>query len=146
MSTGPSPGPWTTVQFPVQFGEAGAGLLLSSAFEPQPSSQTGANEASIFLPDSAAWSPAPSAPASTATDPVAEVSSEEPVAEVSSEEQTVPEAEWRVSVELRLKCRRQFLELQPTHGRLQGRKARTFFLQSRLPNSDLSAIWWVTLV
>ena len=53
----------------------------------------------------------------------------------------MPDAEWRVSEELRLKCRKQFVELQPTHGKLQGDQARSFFIQSRLPNTDLSAIW-----
>ena len=81
-------------------------------------------------PDLAAWSPAPSAPPSS-----------EPATVEEEKEQKVPEAEWRVSVELRHKCHKQFLDLHPTHGKLQGPQARSFFIQSRLPNSDLSAIW-----
>ena len=123
-------GPRSTVQFPVQFEESGTGLSLSSAFEPQPP-----RSGEVLTPthpappsDLAAWSPAPPA-------------SSEPSTEASTEEKKVPEAEWRVSVELRLKCRKQFLDLQPTHGRLQGDQARSFFIKSRLPNSDLSTIW-----
>jgi hypothetical protein len=137
-----SSGPRSTIQFPVQFEESGSGLSLVSAFEPKPP-QSG--DPAVLAPthpllptpgppDLGAWSPAPSDP------PTSEPATNDAGTE-KAKEQKVPEAEWRVSVELRLKCRKQFMDLQPTHGRLQGDQARSFFIQSRLPNSDLSAIW-----
>ncbi len=53
------------------------------------------------------------------------------------------EGDWTISEELRLKCTRQFAELCPEDGRLLGDKARAFFIQSRLPNLELSQIWFV---
>ena len=52
------------------------------------------------------------------------------------------EAEWAVSEELHQKCVRQFSDLQPVNGFLHGDKARDFFVQSRLPNHELSQIWY----
>ncbi|CAI8011383.1 Intersectin-1 [Geodia barretti] len=135
-----SPGPRSTIQFPVQFEElGGGGLSLVSTFEPQlPQSGDPAvlppTHPLLPTPDVGAWSPAFSAP------PTSEPATNEAGIE-KAKEQKVPEAEWRVSVELRLKCRKQFMDLHPIHGRLQGDQARSFFIQSRLPNSDLSAIW-----
>ena len=64
---------------------------------------------------------------------------------VPSQSTTLPPAtiedEWAISEELQQKCRRQFLDLQPESGLLHGDKARNFFLQSRLPNQELSQIW-----
>jgi hypothetical protein len=124
-----SPGPQTTVQFPVQFEEAS--LFPLAALEPQHPLQSAADGAD-------AWSPTPPAPLSALEPPTQPPAKEK--------ERSVPEAEWRVSVELRLKCCKQFHDLQPTQGHLQGDQARAFFIQSRLPNADLSAIWLVYLV
>lgn len=49
--------------------------------------------------------------------------------------------DWSVSDELRQKCRKQFLELKPIVGLLSGEHARQFFVQSKLPNQQLSLIW-----
>ena len=51
------------------------------------------------------------------------------------------EPNWTISNDLRQKCIQQFNDLKPTEGRLQGDKARQFFVQSKLPNQELSAIW-----
>ena len=51
------------------------------------------------------------------------------------------EADWTISPDLRQKCVEQFNDLKPTEGLLQGDKAREFFVQSKLPNQELSAIW-----
>ncbi len=53
------------------------------------------------------------------------------------------DADWTISEELKTKCSHQFAELRPEDGRLSGDKARTFFVQSRLPNQELSQIWFV---
>ena len=53
------------------------------------------------------------------------------------------EDDWAISDELRQKCKCQFAELQPENGLLLGDKAREFFIQSKLPNSELSQIWFV---
>lgn len=69
-----------------------------------------------------------------------------PSAGEGNEEATppIPEEEWKVSGELRMKCHKQFTDLKPMSGKLQGDQARSFFIQSRLPNTDLSAIWYAT--
>lgn len=156
----------TTVHFPVQFGEAGSAVFPSAAFEPQPplpslpqSTVDGAPQSPTnpLLPCSlphpslpphhpGPWNPPSSPPSDPATSlPEVAAADLSPAADPGDGrtelDQKVPESEWRVSKELRLKCHRQFVELQPTHGRLQGDLARTFFVQSRLPNADLSAIW-----
>ncbi len=51
------------------------------------------------------------------------------------------EPDWSISNELREKCVSQFRELSATHGLLSGDKARQFFVKSKLPNQELSAIW-----
>ena len=51
------------------------------------------------------------------------------------------EPDWSISEELREKCLSQFTDLKPTRGLLQGDKAREFFVLSKLPNQELSAIW-----
>lgn len=53
----------------------------------------------------------------------------------------LPEEDWSISEDLRSKCIQQFLELEPVQGLLQGDKARKFFIQSKLPSPELSAIW-----
>lgn len=155
----------STVHFPVQFGEGGTTGFPVSAFEPKPphprlpqplSEPTPPSPTSPppFFPhpthNPGPWiTPLPSAPLSDLPVCTLEVEGSQEVADVTPQEggqeggqdQGVPETEWRISNELRLKCKRQFVELQPTHGRLQGDQARTFFIQSRLPNADLSAIW-----
>lgn len=64
---------------------------------------------------------------------------------VPSQSTTLPPAtvedEWAISEELQQKCKRQFLDLHPESGLLHGDKARNFFLQSKLPNQELSQIW-----
>lgn len=49
--------------------------------------------------------------------------------------------DWSISEDLRCKCVQQFRDLEPVKGLLQGDKAREFFVQSKLPNQELSAIW-----
>lgn len=49
--------------------------------------------------------------------------------------------EWNISADLHSKCVHQFDSLNPVNGVLQGDKAREFFVQSKLPNQELSAIW-----
>ena len=49
--------------------------------------------------------------------------------------------DWDISDDLNCKCVQQFNALQPVQGKLQGDKARQFFIQSNLPNHELSAIW-----
>lgn len=52
------------------------------------------------------------------------------------------EEEWSISGDLQTKCMQQFKELEPVNGLLQGDKAREFFVQSKLPFQELSAIWY----
>ena len=52
-----------------------------------------------------------------------------------------PPDDWSISEELRSKCLQQFNELRPVNGLLNGDKARDFFVKSKLPNQELSAIW-----
>ena len=59
----------------------------------------------------------------------------------SAQEQLSKEPDWTISNDLRQKCMQQFNDLNPMEGRLQGDKAREFFVQSKLPNQELSAIW-----
>ena len=61
----------------------------------------------------------------------------------STQEQPSKEPDWTISNDLRQKCIQQFNDLNPMEGRLQGDKAREFFVQSKLRNQELSAIWWV---
>ena len=127
-------GPKTTVQFPVQFEELGSSL--AAAFEPPPQ-PTAADQSPTLLPshplpDLSPWGPSSVLPPSSSS-----FFTEQP----AHNEKAVPLNEWPISTELRTKCCHQFQELQPSHGRLLGDKARTFFIQSRLPNADLSAIW-----
>ena len=63
----------------------------------------------------------------------------------SAQEKPAKEPDWTISDDLRQKCIQQFNDLKPMEGRLQGDKAREFFVQSKLPNQQLSAIWWVLL-
>ena len=51
------------------------------------------------------------------------------------------EPDWTISDDLKQKCVQQFNDLCPTEGLLQGGEARQFFVQSKLPNQELSAIW-----
>ena len=51
--------------------------------------------------------------------------------------------DWGISEELSCKCVQQFRDLEPVNGVLAGDKAREFFVQSKLPNQELSAIWYV---
>lgn len=51
------------------------------------------------------------------------------------------DAELAISEELHGKCVKQFTELTGGAGLLQGGPARNFFIQSHLPNHELSAIW-----
>lgn len=140
----------STVYFPVQFKEGGFPV---KAFEPQPPHPQQPTPPSPTSPlpffphptqpfqNPGPWiTLLPSAPLSDLPICTLEVADLTPDL-VVERDQRVPETEWRISNELRLKCKRQFVELQPTHGRLQGDQARTFFIQSRLPNADLSAIW-----
>lgn len=55
----------------------------------------------------------------------------------------VPADSWSISEDLHSKCVHQFNSLQPVKGLLLGDKAREFFVQSKLPNQELSAIWCV---
>lgn len=50
-------------------------------------------------------------------------------------------ADWSISQELCQKCTQQFQELEPVNGRLPGDKAKEFFIRSKLPSQELSAIW-----
>ena len=59
----------------------------------------------------------------------------------STQEQPTKESDWTISNDLRQKCIQQFNDLNPMEGRLQGDKAREFFVQSKLRNQELSAIW-----
>ncbi len=52
-----------------------------------------------------------------------------------------PPDDWSLSDDLRSKCIQRFNELQPIQGLLHGDQARTFFIQSKLPNHELSTIW-----
>ena len=61
----------------------------------------------------------------------------------SAQEKASKDPDWTISNDLRQKCIQQFNDLNPMEGRLQGDKAREFFVQSKLPNQELSAIWWV---
>ena len=54
---------------------------------------------------------------------------------------SIGEPDWTISSDLRQKCVQQFNDLRPTEGLLQGGEARQFFVQSKLPNQELSAIW-----
>jgi hypothetical protein len=49
--------------------------------------------------------------------------------------------DWTISEDLHSKCVQQFNSLEPVKGLLLGGKAREFFVQSKLPNQELSAIW-----
>ena len=51
--------------------------------------------------------------------------------------------DWSISDELQQKCSKRFVSLKPTNGLLHGDKAREFFVQSKLPNQELSLIWSV---
>ena len=73
-----------------------------------------------------------------------------PVCNVATPSQSLPvpppqeyvkDPDWNISEDLRRKCVQQFNNLKPTEGLLQGDKAREFFVQSKLPNQELSAIW-----
>lgn len=80
----------------------------------------------IFTPPSTtalptSYSPEPSSPKSPSPPVVAE--------------------DWTISEDLHSKCVQQFSSLEPVRGLLQGDKAREFFVQSKLPNQELSAIW-----
>ena len=55
--------------------------------------------------------------------------------------QSLPDPDWSISDELQDKCVSQFKELSSSSGFLQGDKAREFFVQSKLPNQELSTIW-----
>ena len=55
--------------------------------------------------------------------------------------QSLPDPDWSISDELLDKCVSQFKELSSSSGFLQGDKAREFFVQSKLPNQELSTIW-----
>ncbi len=50
-------------------------------------------------------------------------------------------ADWSISEDLRQKCLQQFQELEPVSGRMKGDKAKEFFIRSKLPSQELSAIW-----
>lgn len=54
---------------------------------------------------------------------------------------TVAAEDWNISDDLHSKCVQQFNSLEPVKGLLLGDKAREFFVQSKLPNQELSAIW-----
>lgn len=60
---------------------------------------------------------------------------------VPPSQEYVREPDWNISEDLRRKCVQQFNNLKPTEGLLQGDKAREFFVQSKLPNQELSTIW-----
>ena len=66
-----------------------------------------------------------------------------PPATVSSTVATPPGgvADWSISQDLCQKCVQQFQELDPVDGRLNGDKAKEFFIRSKLPSQELSAIW-----
>lgn len=53
----------------------------------------------------------------------------------------VASEDWGISDDLHCKCVQQFKELEPVQGVLAGDKAREFFVQSKLPNQELSSIW-----
>ena len=150
-----SSGVKATVQFPVQFEEASIGFPLEPQAPPPclpHSTADGAPQSPtepLFplplappLSHPGPWHTTPAAPSDPPTLELSSTAEKGSVAEPREGEQLrVPEAEWRVSDELRLKCHKQFEELQPSHGRLQGDEARAFFIKSRLPNADLSSIW-----
>ena len=50
-------------------------------------------------------------------------------------------ADWSISEDLCQKCVQQFEELEAVNGRLKGDKAKEFFIRSKLPSQELSAIW-----
>lgn len=74
------------------------------------------------------YTPEPSSPKSTS--PPSGTPTATPLAE-----------DWSISEDLHGKCVLQFNSLEPVKGILQGDKAREFFIQSKLPNQELSAIW-----
>jgi hypothetical protein len=51
------------------------------------------------------------------------------------------DSRWRISVEDRQRYEQQFRSLKTSTGFLSGATAREFFLKSKLPNKELSAIW-----
>ena len=84
-------------------------------------------------------SPTPSSPTSTSPVPADD---KPPSAAASVAAPTRPVAEdWSISDDLHSKCVQQFNSLEPVQGVLLGDKAREFFIQSKLPNQELSAIW-----
>ncbi len=107
-----SPGRRTTIQFPVLFGG-------ETTF--QPHTRTSVPLLPMFPIQSPTQSLGPLQARVPASPPL--------------------EADWRVSDELRDKCTGQFQELSTSDGLLQGDKAREFFVLSKLPNQELSAIW-----
>ena len=56
---------------------------------------------------------------------------------------SVSDSKWKISSDERKRYEQQFHTLKTSSGYLSGRDAREFFLKSKLPNSELSAIWWV---
>lgn len=95
------------------------------AFSPQQSSAAGSSGTSTM--------PAPSV--GRVASPVHSAWPPQPTKDIPRE------PNWTISNDLRRKCIKQFNELKPTEGLLQGDKAREFFVQSKLPNQELSAIW-----
>lgn len=84
------------------------------------------------------YGPAPSPPTVAADDwagptPSSPMSTSPPL--------TVVAEDWDISQDLHGKCVQQFNSLEPVKGLLLGDKAREFFVQSKLPNQELSAIW-----
>lgn len=87
--------------------------------------------------------PQPLAPPPTQTSPIQPtMQMQEPVKDPTVPiAMTTSEPDWTISDTLQEKCLSQFTDLKPSRGLLQGDKAREFFLLSKLPNQELSAIW-----
>lgn len=81
------------------------------------------------------YCPAPSSPTSSSPPPGDDKPSLTPAPPPPVTE------DWSISDDLHGKCVQQFNSLEPVKGLLLGDKAREFFIQSKLPNQELSAIW-----
>lgn len=124
-----SPGRRTTVQFPVLFGESLSPNSTRSSLPLLTDLPSPLREPFPLAPQ-----PSPLSHTQPSSDPLKPASP--PLLE---------EPDWSVSDELRDKCVSQFKQLRGSDGLLLGGKARQFFVLSKLPNQELSAIWLVTV-
>ena len=91
-----------------------------------------------FLVETSVFQPTVATPPAFPSTQLASDSQPDTASTVSSSSTT---EDWSLSEDLRVKCVQQFAELEPVQGLLQGDKAREFFVLSKLPNQELSAIW-----